>query len=81
MVGPVVGAVALVVLAVVVMIFAVMVMFAVVLTVMVAGRIVGAVLGDGGSGAANGKRQGNCERSGYTRYRFHLCLLGGRVRS
>jgi hypothetical protein len=63
-VGPVVGAVALVVVPV-------MVVFA----VMVTWRVVGTVLGHGGSGAANGERQGNGESSGYTRYRLHFCLL------
>jgi hypothetical protein len=67
----VVGAVAVMVLAVVVMVFALVVMLAMVM----AGWVIGAVLGDGGSGTANGERQGNGESSGYARYRFHFCLL------
>jgi hypothetical protein len=73
-VGPVVGAVALMMVPVV-MVFAVMVMFAVVLTVVMAGRIVATVLGDGGSGSAYREGQGNEERCGYARYRLHFCLL------
>ena len=71
MVGPVVGAVALMVVPVVVMVLAVMVMLAVGMT----GRVVGAMLGDGASGTANGERQSDGERCGYTRYRLHFCLL------
>jgi hypothetical protein len=58
-----------------VMVFAVVVMLAVV----VAGRIVGAVLGDGGSGAPDGEGQCDGERRGYARYELHSCLLTRRV--
>jgi hypothetical protein len=74
-VGPVVGAVALVMVAVVMVVFAVVVMFPMVLTVVMAGRVVGTVLGDGGSGATYGDGQGDCKRRGYARYRLHSCLL------
>jgi hypothetical protein len=74
---PVVGAVALVVLPVVVMALAVMVL----LPVVMGGRIVGAMLGDGGSGAPNGECEGNGERRGYARCRLHFCLLMGEFRS
>jgi hypothetical protein len=46
---------------------AVVVMFAVVM----ARRVVGAILGDGCSGATYGEGQGDGERSGYARYELH----------
>lgn len=63
--------------AVAVMVLAVMVTLAVV----VARRVIGAVLGDGGSGTANGECECNGESSGYARYRFHFCLLMDEFRS
>jgi hypothetical protein len=56
---------------VMVVVFAVVMMLAVVLTVMMAGRVVGAMLGDGGSGAPNDEGQCDGERSGYARYELH----------
>jgi hypothetical protein len=80
-VGPVVGAVALVMVAVVVVVFAVVMMFAVVLTVVVARRVVGAVPGDGGTGTPDGDGERDGERCGYARYEFHSCLLMDEFRS
>jgi hypothetical protein len=59
------------VLGTVVMVLAMMMMFAVVLTVMMAGWIVGAMLGDGASGTSDSKGQGDGERSGNARYELH----------
>jgi membrane protein implicated in regulation of membrane protease activity len=63
-VGAVVGAVAVMMVLALVMMVLPMVMFAVVavLTAVVARRVVGAVLGDGGTGRADGKRQSHDKR-------------------
>jgi hypothetical protein len=58
--------------AVVVVVSTVVMMFAVVLTAVMARWVVGAVLGDGGTGTTYGDGQCDGERRGYARYRFHI---------
>jgi hypothetical protein len=62
-----------------VVMLAVVMVLAVMLTLIVGWRVVGTVLGNRGSGAADGKCEGDGERCGYARYELHLCLLIGRV--
>jgi hypothetical protein len=74
-VGTVVGAVSLVVLPIVMVLAVVMVAF------VMAGRVVGAMLGDGGTGAPDGERKCHGNRCGDACDQFHSCLLTYEVRS
>jgi hypothetical protein len=55
--------------------------FVVMFSVVMAGWIVGAVLGDGGPGAAHGQRQRNRGGCGYACEKSHFCLLMDEFRS
>jgi hypothetical protein len=59
----------------------VVVVLLVVVALVMTGRIVRSVLGDGGSGAADGERKGHGESYGYACGQFHLCLLMDGFRS
>jgi hypothetical protein len=57
------------------------VMVPVMAALVVPGRVVGAALGEGGSGATDGQGQGDRESRGRARDRLHICLLADEFRS